>query len=95
MNYKIICEEIDSKYLSISALFENVNKNSQTIQLPAWRPGRYEIQIRVYGENCKMVQRFFEFEYNPSKLRKIDWMQIPSVLGTFKGIALRSSSIAI
>ncbi len=68
MNYKIICEEIDSKYLSISALFENVNKNSQTIQLPAWRPGRYEIQN--FAQFIRKVQAFSS-EGSPLEMKKV------------------------
>ena len=44
MNYKISCKEKQSKYLQIEASFSNVNKTIQKINLPAWRPGRYQIQ---------------------------------------------------
>lgn len=44
MNYKIRWENEKSKYLQIEVTFSNVKGNLQRIHLPAWRPGRYEIQ---------------------------------------------------
>jgi predicted metalloprotease with PDZ domain len=53
MNYKIRRTDINSKYLNIEASFSKVNLTLQTIQLPAWRPGRYEIQD--FAKNLRKV----------------------------------------
>jgi predicted metalloprotease with PDZ domain len=54
MNYKIWRNNNNSKYLTIEATFLNLHKSPQSIHLPAWRPGRYEIQnFAKYIKNVK------------------------------------------
>ncbi len=53
MNYKIWRTDTNTKYINIEAQFSGVNKSIQTVHLPAWRPGRYEIQN--FAKNIGLV----------------------------------------
>jgi predicted metalloprotease with PDZ domain len=44
MNYHIECENISYKYLKVEIHISNPQKKAITLQLPSWRPGRYQIQ---------------------------------------------------
>ncbi|MFN3316541.1 MAG: M61 family peptidase, partial [Raineya sp.] len=44
VQYKIAYENPQERYLLIECLFEDVDKPFLEIHLPAWRPGRYELQ---------------------------------------------------
>ncbi|AWV99115.1 M61 family metallopeptidase [Arcticibacterium luteifluviistationis] len=44
MNYKISHKNTHTKYIQVEACFSNVSKKLLNVNLPAWRPGRYEIQ---------------------------------------------------
>jgi predicted metalloprotease with PDZ domain len=73
MNYKISVENIHSKYLNIKALFSGIDSDKLIVRLPAWRPGRYEIQnfaqyirdVRAFDSNQKSL--------NISKITKDSW----------------------
>ncbi|MFT6879271.1 MAG: putative metalloprotease with PDZ domain [Arcticibacterium sp.] len=68
MNYKISCTDAKSKYLKIEALFSNNNLSVKTVHLPAWRPGRYEIQN--FAKYLRKVKAFGE-SGEPLKVKKI------------------------
>ncbi|WP_341227089.1 M61 family peptidase [uncultured Arcticibacterium sp.] len=53
MNYKISYKQPDTKYLHIEATFSNISQKLLKINLPAWRPGRYEIQN--FAKNIRNV----------------------------------------
>jgi predicted metalloprotease with PDZ domain len=56
MNYKITIEDPNSKYIAIEAtLYHNNNKEIE-VQLPAWRPGRYELQN--FAKNIQTFEAF-------------------------------------
>ncbi|WP_304238638.1 M61 family metallopeptidase [Jiulongibacter sediminis] len=64
MNYKISVENIHSKYLNIKALFSKIDSQKLLVKLPAWRPGRYEIQnfaqyirdVKAFGPDQKELK---------------------------------------
>ncbi|MGR3810235.1 M61 family metallopeptidase [Jiulongibacter sp. NS-SX5] len=64
MNYKISRKTSDSKYLSIKALISEIHSDLLEIKLPAWRPGRYEIQnfaqyirdLKVFSDNGDQLE---------------------------------------
>ncbi|MGL5890681.1 MAG: M61 family metallopeptidase, partial [Bacteroidia bacterium] len=53
MHYIFSWTNAQSRYLTITAIAENVNSASVDVQLPAWRPGRYEL-----GNFAKNVRGF-------------------------------------
>ena len=53
MKYRIFYTNPQSRYLHIEQTIENINADSIEVQLPAWRPGRYEL-----GNFAKNVQDF-------------------------------------
>jgi len=53
MNYYLSCKLPNKKYIYIQAVAENIDTDTIEIQLPAWRPGRYEI-----GNFAKNVRNF-------------------------------------
>ena len=57
MNYKIFSKNPDSHVLTVELRFENPSESPFTLQLPAWRPGRYELQ-----HFAKNISRFEIFE---------------------------------
>lgn len=59
MNYKIFSKIPHSHLLTIEMVIENINTDSIEVQLPAWRPGRYELQ-----NFAKNIQRFEVFAGN-------------------------------
>lgn len=53
MNYKISYKKPDNKYLQIEVSFSNISQKLLKVNLPAWRPGRYEIQN--FAKNIRNV----------------------------------------
>eukprot|EP00388_Colpodella_angusta_P005043 GDKJ01015917.1.p1 GENE.GDKJ01015917.1~~GDKJ01015917.1.p1 ORF type:complete len:481 (-),score=54.12 GDKJ01015917.1:826-2268(-) len=73
MNYKIDVKEPQSHLLNIEMLIENIQSETIEIQLPAWRPGRYELQ-----NFAKNIQSFEVFDLagnllDFSKITKDRW----------------------
>lgn len=68
MKYKVYHQQPNNHYINIEFTVENVNSNQIEIQLPAWRPGRYEL-----GNFAKNIQKFDAFNENgnPLKNKKI------------------------
>ena len=56
INYKIFSENPHSHLLNIEMTITNINTQFIDLQLPAWRPGRYELQ-----NFAKNIQRFEVF----------------------------------
>jgi predicted metalloprotease with PDZ domain len=62
VKYSFSCENPSQQYISIKATF-SVNSKTTTVQLPSWRPGRYELGnfaknvkgFRIFDENNKAV----------------------------------------
>lgn len=44
MKYRIECDDLLSKYLNIKIEIKNIEQKAIKLQLPSWRPGRYQIQ---------------------------------------------------
>jgi predicted metalloprotease with PDZ domain len=64
MNYKIYSNNRHSHFIDIECKIENINSESIELQLPAWRPGRYELQnfakniqkFEVYNEDNHLLK---------------------------------------
>ena len=74
IQYKIYSENPHNHFLNIEMVIDNIKSNSIELQLPAWRPGRYELQ-----HFAKNIQRFeiVDFEgilLNFHKLTKDRWL---------------------
>ena len=53
IKYKISSENPHSHFLNIEMVIDNIQSETIELQLPAWRPGRYELQ-----HFAKNIQRF-------------------------------------
>jgi len=64
MIYKISSTNPSSRYLQVEATTENSERKNIEIQLPAWRPGRYELgnfsknvrNLRAYDSTLKELK---------------------------------------
>lgn len=64
MNYKIYSKNKASHFIDIECSIENIQTNEIELQLPAWRPGRYELQ-----NFAKNIQLFEVFDEKDQKLK--------------------------
>ena len=73
IKYKISSENPQSHFLTIEIVIDNIQSDTIELQLPAWRPGRYELQ-----NFAKNIQRFEVFssqkEVSFHKLTKDRWL---------------------
>ena len=58
MNYKVGISNSTDHFVRISAWISNPSKNNFKLQLPAWRPGRYE--LANYAKNIRCFEAFDE-----------------------------------
>jgi predicted metalloprotease with PDZ domain len=58
MQYKLYIKNSSTHYLYIDILITNVDTDVLTLQLPAWRPGRYE--LGNFAKNIKKLDAFGE-----------------------------------
>ncbi|HXU25943.1 MAG TPA: M61 family peptidase [Bacteroidia bacterium] len=56
MQYKLFIKNPSSHYLYIDLLIDNIDTDLLTVQLPAWRPGRYE--LGNFAKNIKKLDAF-------------------------------------
>lgn len=63
MHYKLHIKSQSSHYLYIDLVIDNVDTDTLTLQLPAWRPGRYEL-----GNFAKNIKKLDAFGKNDSIL---------------------------
>lgn len=63
MNYKISCQNPSSRYIDIEFAIDKVTQNEISVQLPAWRPGRYELT-----NFAKNIQTWKAFDGNGKEL---------------------------
>jgi len=73
MKYTFSAKNPANHFLSLQVECDVTNQNSITIQLPAWRPGRYEL-----GNFAKNIKDFFVYDENEnplstSKISKDTW----------------------
>jgi len=99
MNYKIDVKEPQSHLLNIEMLIENIQSETIEIQLPAWRPGRYELQ-----NFAKNIQSFEVFDLTGNlldfskitkdrwKINVIDTQSVKVVLNYFANVQNAGSS---
>ncbi|RFS13964.1 M61 family metallopeptidase [Emticicia sp. C21] len=68
MHYKIYSKERTSHFIDVECFIDNLTGDKVELQLPAWRPGRYELQ-----NFAKNIQTFEVFDESGEKLsaRKI------------------------
>ena len=53
MIYTFSSKNRGSKFLDIELIIDDITENEISVQLPAWRPGRYEL-----GNFAKNIQQF-------------------------------------
>jgi len=58
MQYKLYIKNSSAHYLYIDLLISNIEADVLTLQLPAWRPGRYE--LGNFAKNIKKLDAFDE-----------------------------------
>ncbi|MDG1476487.1 MAG: PDZ domain-containing protein [Vicingaceae bacterium] len=63
MKYIVSYQKPNSHYIDIEFIIDNVNSDTLNLQLPAWRPGRYEL-----GNFAKNVQKWAAFDENGNNL---------------------------
>ena len=72
MRYSVSYSNADSHFIEIAFTFKTSGKKKEIIQLPAWRPGRYEL-----GNFAKNIQKFDVFSEGKAlkfkKLNKDSW----------------------
>jgi predicted metalloprotease with PDZ domain len=64
MKYKIYSKNKASHYIDIECSIEKISSQEVELQLPTWRPGRYELQ-----NFAKNIQSFEVFDENNQKLK--------------------------
>ncbi|MBI2279911.1 MAG: M61 family metallopeptidase [Bacteroidetes bacterium] len=64
MNYKVYHQQPSNHYINIEYTIDKVTSNELLIQLPAWRPGRYEL-----GNFAKNVQKWEAFDEKGKSLK--------------------------
>jgi predicted metalloprotease with PDZ domain len=74
MYYKISASKSDTHFLEIEFRLENIKQDTIEVQLPTWRPGRYELQ-----NFAKNIQSFLVFDENNQallfkKIKKDRWL---------------------
>ncbi|MBS1646024.1 MAG: M61 family metallopeptidase [Bacteroidetes bacterium] len=67
MQYKLYIKNSSSHYLYIDVIISNIDTRELTLQLPAWRPGRYE--LGNFSKNIKKVDAF-DAEGKPLSYKK-------------------------
>ena len=61
VRYQVRCEQAQQRYIQFSAVFQQAAEaESLQLELPSWRPGRYEIgnfakNIKADIENCNRI----------------------------------------
>jgi len=63
MHYKIYSKDRASHFIDVECFIDNLTNDKVELQLPAWRPGRYELQ-----NFAKNIQTFEVFDENGQKL---------------------------
>ncbi len=73
MNYKIYSKNKSSHFIDIECSIENIQTDEIELQLPAWRPGRYELQN--FAKNIQIFEVFDEKgqKLQTSKISKDRW----------------------
>ncbi len=73
MNYKIYSKNKPSHFIDIECSIENIKTDEIELQLPAWRPGRYELQN--FAKNIQLFEVFDEKgqKLKTSKITKDRW----------------------
>ena len=68
LHYKLYSKNSASHYLYIDLVISEINSKTLDLQLPAWRPGRYEL-----GNFAKNIKKFEAFDANdvPLSFHKI------------------------
>jgi predicted metalloprotease with PDZ domain len=63
IHYKIYLKNPQSHYIYVDLTIDNINSSVTNVQLPAWRPGRYEL-----GNFAKNIKRVDVFDANNNSL---------------------------
>ena len=63
MKYIVSYQKPNNHYIDIEFIIDNINSTTINVQLPAWRPGRYEL-----GNFAKNVQKWEAFDQKGNAL---------------------------
>ena len=63
IHYKLSSQNPASHYIDVEITIDTINASTMELQLPAWRPGRYEL-----GNFAKNIKRFEAFDENTNPL---------------------------
>ncbi len=85
MLYRFYVKNPAVHYLYIDIDIDNITENELTLQLPSWRPGRYEL-----GNFAKNIKKFDAFNENDELLQ---WQKIKK--DTWKVICNGAKSVKI
>ncbi len=82
MKYEINPAGDGSNYLNVSLTLENCPSGETKVQLPAWRPGRYELQN--FAQYIRKVKAFKEKDIplEIAKISKDEWLLVNPTVGT-------------
>lgn len=64
MKYKVFHQQPNNRYIDIEYTIDKITSNELLIQLPAWRPGRYEL-----GNFAKNIQKWAAFDEKGKSLK--------------------------
>src|SRR5690606_4472784 len=82
MEYKIYRENISSQFIQIKLILQCQRNERVELQLPSWRPGRYE--LANYSQRVRYVKVVDNGQVaNITKATKDLWLFIPQQAGTY------------
>ncbi len=73
MHYQISIADTQQHFIQLVYTISNINQDSIEVQLPAWRPGRYELQNFAKNIRCFNVLNEDKREINYRKITKDRW----------------------
>ena len=76
MNYKFYVKNPSVHYLYIDVHIDNINEEELLLQLPSWRPGRYEL-----GNFAKNIKKFDAYN---EKNELLSWTKLNNSLWKIK-----------
>ena len=73
MHYQISIADTQQQFIQLVYTISNINQDTIEVQLPAWRPGRYELQNFAKNIRCFNVLNEDKREINYRKITKDRW----------------------
>lgn len=82
IHYKVYLKQTSSHYIYVDLTIDNISSPTIELQLPAWRPGRYE--LGNFAKNIKRVDAFGEKEQTLSYTKSTKDLWVIETLGAKK-----------